>query len=55
MEEGKQDVSDVLRPAENEKPSDVYDLSGRRMTKPAKGLNVVRMSDGTTRKKVLRK
>ena len=31
-----------------------YDLSGRRLDKPTKGINIIRMSDGTT-KKVLMK
>ena len=27
-----------------------YDLSGRKLDKPTKGINIIRMSDGTTRK-----
>jgi hypothetical protein len=28
----------------------VYDLSGRRQNAPQRGMNIIRMSDGTTRK-----
>ena len=30
--------------------SEVYDLSGRRQNAPQRGMNIIRMSDGTTRK-----
>ena len=32
----------------------VYDTGGRRLTKPQKGLNIIRQADGTTRKTVVR-
>ncbi len=35
-------------------PVAVYDIHGRRMSAPAKGLNIIRYSDGTTRKVFLR-
>ena len=28
----------------------VYDLNGRRLTEPQKGINIIKMSDGTTKK-----
>ena len=34
--------------------SEVYDLSGRRQNTPQRGLNIVRMSDGTTRKVMIK-
>ena len=45
------DVSDAPH-LMNNVAGNVYDLSGRRMTKQTKGLNVVRMSDGRVRKVV---
>lgn len=35
-------------------PIAVYDVHGRRMAAPAQGLNIIRYSDGTTRKVFLR-
>ena len=35
-------------------PAGVYTLSGKRIIKPQRGLNIIRMSDGTT-KKVIKK
>lgn len=35
-------------------PAETYDLSGRRQNTPQRGLNIVRMSDGTTRKVMIK-
>lgn len=35
-------------------PAARYDLQGRRITKPARGISIVRMADGTVRKQVVR-
>ena len=37
---------------ENDKPCELYDLSGRRMTNQTKGLNIIRMGDGRVKKVV---
>ena len=44
---------DGIKSIENGKliiENDVYDLSGRKLDKPQKGINIIRYSDGTTRK-----
>ncbi len=35
---------------EGSKTEAIYDLDGRRIDAPQKGINIIRMSDGTTRK-----
>ena len=35
---------------ENETDMGYYDLQGRKLNKPQKGINIIRYSDGTTRK-----
>ena len=35
-------------------PETFYSLDGKRLTSPQKGLNIIRMSDGTTRKVIIR-
>lgn len=39
----------IVTPANN-----VFDLSGRKLDKPQKGINIIRMSDGTTRKVLMK-
>ena len=45
-----------VKPIDNDESSinDVYDLSGRQQTKLKKGINIVRMSNGTIRKFMIR-
>jgi hypothetical protein len=31
-----------------------YDLYGRRLSQPAQGVNIIKMSDGTTRKEMVK-
>lgn len=48
---------DGIRSIENEKLTNNeanYDLSGRKLDKPQKGVNIIRMSDGTTRKVLIK-
>ena len=47
-------VSDAGQLKENEKAGEVYDLSGRRMKKPVKGLNIIQTSDGQVKKVVIK-
>ena len=44
------DIIDSLTPVLSKGEGDVYDLNGRRLSAPQKGLNIIRMRDGTTRK-----
>ncbi len=45
---------DAAAPSGNATPMDYYSISGTRLTRPQPGLNIVRMSDGTTRKIFIR-
>ena len=53
-EEGDPDVIDGIEstdcPAPSRNGGEVYDLSGRRLPTLQKGMNIIRMSDGTTKK-----
>jgi hypothetical protein len=33
---------------------EVFDLNGRKLSAPQKGINIIRMSDGTSRKVLIR-
>ena len=44
------DIIDSLTPVLSKGEGDVYDPNGRRLSAPQKGLNIIRMRDGTTRK-----
>ena len=35
-------------------PVAYYDLDGKRLSTPQRGLNIIRMSDGTVRKKIIK-
>ena len=43
----------ILRPSSNGN-REVYDLQGRQLNSPKKGVSIVRMGDGTTRKVVVK-
>jgi hypothetical protein len=48
-------IEGVKEDAGNSKPATVvacYDINGKRLSQPQKGLNILRMSDGTTKKVV---
>ncbi|MBO7137006.1 MAG: leucine-rich repeat domain-containing protein, partial [Bacteroidaceae bacterium] len=48
---------DGIKSIENGKliiENDVYDLNGRKLDKPQKGINIIRYSDGTTRKVLIK-
>ena len=51
---------DGIKPIENGKltmdndADDWYDLNGRKLSKPQRGINIIRMSDGTTKKVLLK-
>lgn len=44
----------ILRPASSNGNREVYDLQGRQLNSPKKGVSIIRMSDGTTRKVVVK-
>jgi hypothetical protein len=44
------DIIDSLTPALYSGKGEVFDLKGRKLSAPQKGLNIIRMSDGTIRK-----
>ena len=45
------DDADGIRSTNSDaRTSEVFDLSGRRQNAPQRGMNIIRMSDGTTRK-----
>lgn len=50
------DVSGVDVPSTKDQPrvKDCYDLNGKQISQPQRGLNIIRMSDGTTKKVVVR-
>ena len=47
-------ISKPLLPVSTAKPAAIYTIDGRRIPTMQRGLNIVRMTDGTTRKVVLR-
>ena len=48
------DIIDNLTPVFSKGERKVYDLNGRKLSAPQKGINIIRMSDGTTRKVMIR-
>jgi hypothetical protein len=44
------DIIDSLTPALYSGKGEVFDLNGRKLSAPQKGINIIRMSDGTIRK-----
>ena len=50
------DVSGVDVPSAKDQPrvKDCYDLNGKQISQPQRGLNIIRMSDGTTKKVVVK-
>ena len=48
-------IEPSMATTEPAKPVAYYDLSGRHIDKPQQGLVIARMSDGTTRKMVVKK
>ena len=48
------DIIDNLTPVFSKDERKVYDLNGRKLSVPQKGINIIRMSDGTTRKVMIR-
>lgn len=46
----------IISPKAHRQPAitDRYDLNGRRIAQPQRGLNILRMSDGTTKKVIIR-
>ncbi len=48
------DIGDVACGADLSAPAAVYDTSGRRLKEQKRGLNIMRMTDGTVRKQVVR-
>ena len=51
--DGVKDI-ESLTPALSKGEGDWYDISGRKLAEPQKGLNIIRYSDGTTKKVVLK-
>jgi hypothetical protein len=54
---GNQEMIDGIE--ETEDPEDVteiarYDINGRKLARPQKGINIIRMSDGTNRKVIVK-
>ena len=50
MEEFDPDAINDVKADEREKEGICYDAQGRMISKPQKGLNIIRYSDGTTKK-----
>ena len=50
------DIPSAIKPVKSSvsKDMEIYDLRGRRLKSPSKGINIIRQSDGTTRKVVVR-
>lgn len=50
------DDPDGIQPAtfEKTKNATIYDLNGKKLDKPQKGINIIRMSDGTSRKVLIK-
>ena len=48
------DMIESLIPSLSKGEGDVYDLNGRKLSAPQKGINIIRMSDGTTRKVMIK-
>ena len=43
-------ITDVVADEDNATEVARYDINGRLLSKPAHGINIIKMSDGTTRK-----
>ena len=52
----EEDRMAIISPSltDNGIPVEYYDLSGKRLTAPVRGLNILRMSDGIVRKVVMK-
>lgn len=49
------DVTSISKLTNNiASPNYIYDLNGRRLNEPSKGINIIRMKDGTTKKVILK-
>ena len=48
------DIIDGLTPMFSNGKGEVFDLNGRKLSAPQKGINIIRMSDGTSRKVLIR-
>jgi len=48
------DGIESLTPALSKGEGEIYDLNGRKLSSPQKGINIIRMSDGTSRKVLIR-
>ena len=48
------DIIDGLTPMFSSGKGEVFDLNGRKLSAPQKGINIIRMSDGTSRKVLIR-
>ena len=46
-------VNDIAVDSATATPTEVYDLQGRRLSAPVRGINIVRFSDGTAAKIVI--
>lgn len=51
-----EDLTSVIRTAHKDRMSDcaIYNLQGRRMSKPTKGINIIRQNDGTLKKVIMK-
>ena len=47
------DKIESLTPSHSKVEGDVYDLNGRKLSVPKQGINIIRMSDGSTRKMMI--
>ena len=48
------DAIESLTPALSKGEGEIYDLNGRKLSSPQKGINIIRMSDGSSRKVLIR-
>ena len=56
LTDGDPKPTGIIMPTATQQPTIIshYDLSGRRISKPLRGLNIIKMSDGTTKKVVVK-